>query len=73
MAVSVSYTHPYSESFFAVEELMDKFHVMEHPSNAHVLVVGYSATDPVNAQKMQKDWQRITEKPLLVLVLNHLR
>jgi hypothetical protein len=42
---------------------MDKFPVMEHLSNAHVLVVGYSATDPVNAQKMQKDWQRITEKP----------
>ncbi|SDY94213.1 sirohydrochlorin chelatase [Nitrosomonas sp. Nm33] len=59
LTVPISYTHPYGESFFAVEDLVDKFRVIEYPANTHVLVVGYGATDPVNAQKMQKDWERI--------------
>lgn len=62
LTVPISYTRPYGESFFAVEDLVDKFRLIEHPANTHVLVVGYGATDPVNAQKMQKDWQRITER-----------
>ncbi len=62
LSVPISYTRSYGESFFAVEDLIDKFRAIEYPSNAHVLVVGYGATDPVNAQKMQKDWQRIAEQ-----------
>ncbi|MDV6344209.1 sirohydrochlorin chelatase [Nitrosomonas sp. Is37] len=59
LTVPISYTRPYGESFFAVEDLVDKFRVIEYPANTHVLVIGYGATDPVNAQKMQKDWERI--------------
>lgn len=59
LTVPISYTRPYGESFFAVEDLVDKFHAIEHPANTHVLVVGYGATDPADTQKMQMDWERI--------------
>lgn len=59
LTVPMSYTRPYGESFFAVEDLVDKFRDIKHPANTHVLVVGYGATDPANAQKMQMDWERI--------------
>lgn len=59
LAVPVSYARSYGESFFAVEDLADKFRTIKHPANTTVLIVGYGAADNDSAQKMQRDWQRI--------------
>lgn len=62
LTVPVSYAHPYGESFFAVEDLADKFRSIHHPTDTTVIVVGYGATDDGSEQKMQADWKRIAEK-----------
>ena len=62
LIVPISYAHPYGESFFAVEDLADKFRTIHHPADTTVLVVGYGATDADSEQKMQADWRRIAEK-----------
>ena len=60
--VPVTYTHPYGESFFAVEDLADQFRTIQNPADTSVLVVGYGATDDDSRQKMQADWQRIVSQ-----------
>lgn len=62
LTVPISYAHPYGKSFFAVEDLADKFRTIHHPADTTVLVVGYGATDDDSEQKMQADWKRIAEK-----------
>lgn len=62
LAVPISYTRAYGESYFAVEDLIDQFRAIKQPAQTHVLVIGYGATDSDNAEKMQKDWERIAEK-----------
>lgn len=62
LAVPVSYARPYGESFFAVEDLADKFRTIQNPADMAVLVVGYGATDDDSRQKMQADWQRIASQ-----------
>lgn len=62
LGVPVTYTHPYGESFFAVEDLADQFRTIQNPADTAVLVVGYGATDDDNRQKMQTDWQRIASQ-----------
>ena len=62
LTVPVAYTHPYGESFFAVEDLADQFRTIQNPADTTVLVVGYGATDDDSRQKMQADWQRIVSQ-----------
>lgn len=61
LAAPFSYTRPYGESYFAVEDLIDQFRAIEQPAQTDVLVIGYGATDSDNAEKMQRDWERISE------------
>ncbi|MCW5619385.1 MAG: cobalamin biosynthesis protein CbiX [Nitrosomonas sp.] len=52
----------YGESYFAVEALADRFHMMEQTTDQHLLVVGYGATDDASKQAMHKDWARIVKQ-----------
>jgi sirohydrochlorin ferrochelatase len=60
-SVPVSYGRPYGETFFAVEDLADKFRAIKNPANSRVVVVGYGATDNDNEQAMRADLRRIAE------------
>lgn len=60
--VPVSYTRPYGESYFAVEDLADKFRTIPQPADTNLIVVGYGAVDSDSERKMQADWKRIAEK-----------
>jgi hypothetical protein len=55
LTVPVSHAHPYGESFFAVEDLADKFPTIHYPADTAVLVIGYGAADDDSKQKMQAD------------------
>ncbi|MGH8762900.1 MAG: CbiX/SirB N-terminal domain-containing protein [Nitrosospira sp.] len=72
----VSFTRPYGESFFAVEDLTDRFRMIPQPAETSVVVVGYGAVDNDSEQKMKADWKRIAGKaaagfdfPLLDIVI----
>lgn len=56
------FARPYGESYFAVEALADRFHMMEQTTDQHLLVVGYGATDDASKQAMHKDWTRIVKQ-----------
>lgn len=58
----VSFARPYGESFFAVEDLADKFRMIQQPAETRIVVVGYGATDNDSEQKMKADWKRVAGK-----------
>ncbi|MEO7559572.1 MAG: CbiX/SirB N-terminal domain-containing protein [Nitrosospira sp.] len=60
--VPVSYARPYGESYFAVEDLADKFRTIPQLADTNLIVVGYGAVDSDSERKMQADWKRIAEK-----------
>lgn len=60
--VPVLHARVYGESFFAVEDLADKFRTIQEPAETDVVVVGYGAVDNDSEQAMQADWRRIAEK-----------
>ena len=62
VTVPISYTRPYGESVFAVEDLADRFRTIEQPADTSLVVVGYGAVDTDSEQKMRADWRRIVEK-----------
>lgn len=62
LGVPVFYTRPYGESYFAVEDLADKFRAILQPADTNLIVVGYGAVDSDSERKMQADWKRIAEK-----------
>ena len=53
---------PYGESYYAVEELANRFRALEQTTNQNLLIVGYGANDDDNKQKMHKDWARIVKQ-----------
>jgi sirohydrochlorin ferrochelatase len=58
------FARPYGESYYAVEELANRFRALEQTTNQNLLVVGYGADDDDNKQKMHKDWARIVKQAL---------
>ena len=65
LTTPISYTRSYGESFFAAEDLAAKFHMIPHPENTNLIVVGYGAVDNDSEQKMLVDWQRIAKAAVL--------
>ena len=59
--VPVAYAPLYGETFFAVEDLADRFRLVRDPSNSRLIIAGYGATDNDNEQAMQADLRRIAE------------
>lgn len=62
IAVPVSYARPYGESYFAVEDLADKFRTLDHPSATRVVVAGYGAVDEDSEREMHANLKDIAEK-----------
>jgi sirohydrochlorin ferrochelatase len=60
-SVPVSYGRPYGETFFAVEDLADRFRTVKDPASSRLIVAGYGATDDGNEQAMRADLRRIAE------------
>jgi sirohydrochlorin ferrochelatase len=60
-SVPVSYGRPYGETFFAVEDLADRFRTVKGPASSRLIVAGYGATDDRNEQAMRADLRRIAE------------
>ena len=59
--VPVAYAPLYGETFFAVEDLADRFRLVGEPSNSRLIIAGYGATDNDNEQAMRADLRRIAE------------
>jgi sirohydrochlorin ferrochelatase len=62
VTVPVSHASPYGESFFAIEDLADKFRHVPDPAASNLIVVGYGAVDNDSNQKMHSDWKRIADR-----------
>ncbi|MEO8991387.1 MAG: cobalamin biosynthesis protein CbiX [Nitrosospira sp.] len=62
VTVPVSYTRPYGESVFAVEDLVDRFRTIEQPADTNLVVVGYGAVDNDSEERMRADWKRIVQR-----------
>ncbi|MBA4141965.1 MAG: cobalamin biosynthesis protein CbiX [Nitrosospira sp.] len=60
--VPVSYARPYGETFFAVEDLADKFRVIKNPADSRIVVAGFGATNTDNEREIRADLDRIAEK-----------
>jgi sirohydrochlorin ferrochelatase len=60
-SVPVSYGRPYGETFFAVEDLADRFRTVKDPASSRLIIAGYGATDDGNEQAMRADLRRIAE------------
>ncbi|SFW15493.1 CbiX protein [Nitrosovibrio sp. Nv17] len=60
--VPLVYARPYGESYFAVEDLADRFRGIQAPKEARVVVIGYGATGDENERKIKADLARIADK-----------